>query len=389
MTTRLRPPTPDSFTSRLRSPAVAARVGLWLGISFGTCFVTGLVSHYAQLPSHPVPFPTSPSWGYRLTQGLHVTTGVAAIPLLLVKLWSVLPKLFESPPLRDPRRLLLTALERGSIAVLVAASVFQLATGVLNAAQWYPWTSFSFRTTHYALAWVAIGALLVHVAVKLPVIRDVLAHDIDATGHDRPGATAPGALSRRALVRTTFAAAGVAVLATAGGTVPWLRRVSVFATRTGEGPGGVPINKSARAAGVEESALSPDWRLELVRSGAVLASLSYDDLRAMPQHTVDLPIACVEGWSAQGTWSGVRVRDLVRLVATAQSDVVVTSLQPSGPYRRTVLPRNFADDERTLLALDLSGEPLSIDHGFPCRLIAPNRPGVLQTKWVTRLEVRA
>lgn len=389
VTTRLRPPTPDSFTSRLRSPAVAARVGLWLGISFGTCFVTGLVSHYAQLPSHPVPFPTSPSWGYRLTQGLHVTTGVAAIPLLLVKLWSVLPKLFESPPLRDPRRLLLTALERGSIAVLVAASVFQLATGVLNAAQWYPWTSFSFRTTHYALAWVAIGALLVHVAVKLPVIRDVLAHDIDATGHDRPGATAPGALSRRALVRTTFAAAGVAVLATAGGTVPWLRRVSVFATRTGEGPGGVPINKSARAAGVEESALSPDWRLELVRSGAVLASLSYDDLRAMPQHTVDLPIACVEGWSAQGTWSGVRVRDLVRLVATAQSDVVVTSLQPSGPYRRTVLPRNFADDERTLLALDLSGEPLSIDHGFPCRLIAPNRPGVLQTKWVTRLEVRA
>jgi hypothetical protein len=389
VTTRLRPPTPDSFTSRLRSPAVAARVGVWLGVCFGTCFVTGLVSHYAQLPTHPVPFPTSPSWGYRLTQGLHVTTGVAAIPLLLVKLWSVLPKLFEAPPLRDPRRLLLTVLERGSIAVLVAASVFQLATGVLNAAQWYLWTSFSFRTTHYALAWVAIGALLVHVAVKLPLIRDVLAHDIDATTHDRPGATAPGALSRRALVRTTFAAAGVAVLATAGGTVPWLRRVSVFATRTGEGPGGVPINKSARAAGVEDSALSPDWRLELVRSGAVLASLSYDDLRAMPQHTVDLPIACVEGWSAQGTWSGVRVRDLVRLVATAQSDVVVTSLQPSGPYRHTVLPRNFADDERTLVALDLSGEPLSLDHGFPCRLIAPDRPGVLQTKWLSRLEVDA
>ena len=39
------------------------------------CFVTGLVSHYAQLPVHPIPFPTSPSWGYRLTQGLHVTSG--------------------------------------------------------------------------------------------------------------------------------------------------------------------------------------------------------------------------------------------------------------------------------------------------------------------------
>ncbi len=381
----MRPPTPDTFTSRLRSPAVAARVGLWLGISFGICFLTGLISHYAQLPSRPIPFPTSPSWGYRLTQGLHVTTGLAAIPLLLVKLWAVLPNLFQAlPALGEPRRLLLAALERGSIAVLVASSVFQLATGVANAAQWYPWFTFSFRTVHYALAWVAIGALLVHIAVKLPVIRDVLTSDIDATTHDRATATEAGALSRRALVRTTFAAAGVAVLATAGNTVPWLRTVSVFAVRTGEGPGGVPINKSAKAARVEESATSSDWRLEIVVGGVVARTMTYADLRAMPQHTVDLPIACVEGWSAQGTWSGVRISDLLD-----GGDVTVTSLQPSGPYRTTILPANFAGDDRTLLALDLSGETLSLDHGYPCRLIAPNRPGVLQTKWVTRLEVSA
>lgn len=388
MTSRLAPPTPGRFTSRLRSPAVAARVGLWLGIAFGLCFVTGLLSHYAQLPSRPVPFPTSPSWGYRLTQGLHVTSGIAAIPLLLVKLWSVLPLLFDAPPLRDVRRLLLTGLERASIAVLVAASIFQLTTGLFNAAQWYPWTSFSFRTAHYAIAWVAIGALVVHIAVKLPLIRDVLTSDIDATTHDRPTATADGPLSRRGLVRTAFAAAAVATLATAGGTVSWLRDISVFATRTGEGPGGVPINKSARAARVEESATSADWRLEVLVDGATVGSMTYPDLRAMRQHTVDLPIACVEGWSAQGTWSGVRLVDLLASFdAPPDRDVVVTSLQESGPYRRTTLPANFASDERTLVALDLSGQPLALDHGYPCRLIAPNRPGVLQTKWLSRLEV--
>jgi DMSO/TMAO reductase YedYZ molybdopterin-dependent catalytic subunit len=53
------------------------------------------------------------------------------------------------------------------------------------------------------------------------------------------------------------------------------------------------------------------------------------------------------------------------------------------------LPANFADDRRTLVALELGGQPLSIDHGFPCRLIAPDRPGVLQTKWLTSLEVDA
>jgi DMSO/TMAO reductase YedYZ molybdopterin-dependent catalytic subunit len=44
-------------------------------------------------------------------------------------------------------------------------------------------------------------------------------------------------------------------------------------------------------------------------------------------------------------------------------------------------------DPLTLLALQLDGEPLHPDHGYPLRLIAPNRPGVLQTKWVTRLVV--
>ena len=41
-------PRPSDFTSRLRGPEVAARVGLWLGICFGICFVTGLISHFAQ-----------------------------------------------------------------------------------------------------------------------------------------------------------------------------------------------------------------------------------------------------------------------------------------------------------------------------------------------------
>ncbi len=384
----MRAPAPGDFTSRLRSPAVAARVGVWLAITFGLCFLTGLVSHYAQLPSRPIPVPTSPGWGYRLTQGVHVTAGVAAIPLLLVKLWTVLPNLVEALPLRPPRRLLLTALERGSIAVLVAASVFQLATGLANAAQWYPWVSFSFRTVHYALAWVAIGALLVHIAVKLPVTRDVLGADIEATSHDRPTAVRPGAVSRRTLVRSALAASAVAVLATAGGTVPWLRRVSVLAVRSGEGPQGIPINKSAAAAGVEASATDTAYALRVVVDGREAAALGLADLRALPQHSHDLPIACVEGWSASGTWSGVRVRDVLAAAGIGtDTGVTVVSLQERGPYRRTILPANFAGDERTLLALDLAGEPLDLDHGYPCRVIAPNRPGVLQTKWVAALEV--
>lgn len=46
-------------------------------------------------------WPTGPHWLYRLTQGLHVTVGFILVPVLLAKLWSVIPKLFVLPPVRS------------------------------------------------------------------------------------------------------------------------------------------------------------------------------------------------------------------------------------------------------------------------------------------------
>ncbi|HEX3931078.1 MAG TPA: molybdopterin-dependent oxidoreductase [Nocardioides sp.] len=379
-------PQEDDFTSWLRSPAVTARIGVWLGVTFGLAFVTGVISHWAQTPAPWLPFPTSPSWGYRVTQGVHVISGTAAVPLLLVKLWTVFPKLVARPP-KSLGALLAHGLERISIGVLVASAIFQLASGLANSAQWYPW-HFHFRATHYAVAWIAIGSLLVHIAVKLPIVRAAFAADVDDTAQDRPGmAAGPGVLTRRGLLRTTWTAAGVAVLATAGATVPWLRHVSVLAVRSGTGPGGVPINHTAAERGVVSSATSAAYRLVVAYDGRE-TSYTLAELRAMPQATASLPIACVEGWSAGATWTGVPVRDLLaRAGAPARSQVIVRSLQSSGGERYSYLAPNFTEDPRTLLALRLHGEPLSLDHGFPCRLIAPDRPGVLQTKWVGRLEV--
>ncbi len=217
------------------------------------------------------------------------------------------------------------------------------------------------------------------------MIRHALGADIEDTAHDRETATEPGALTRRGLVRTTWAAAGVAVLATAGNSVGWLREVSVLAVRSGEGPQGVPVTRSAAAARVEEVATGDDYRLEVVH-GSTTRRFTLEELRAMPQHSEELPIACVEGWSASGTWRGVRLRTLLDAVgAPADASVSLESLEESGPFRRSTLPGNFADDDRTLVALELNGEPLDLDHGYPARLIAPNRPGVKQTKWLGRI----
>jgi DMSO/TMAO reductase YedYZ molybdopterin-dependent catalytic subunit len=62
-------------------------------------------------------------------------------------------------------------------------------------------------------------------------------------------------------------------------------------------------------------------------------------------------------------------------------------MQTTGGYRSSQLTRAWLRDRHTLLAYDLHGEALHVDHGAPLRLVAPNRPGVMQTKWVHRLEV--
>ena len=155
------------------------------------------------------------------------------------------------------------------------------------------------------------------------------------------------------------------------------------------GPQGVPINRTALEARVRDLALDPGWRLRVEGQVSQPLSLSLDDLRALPQDEAVLPISCVEGWSATGRWRGVRVRDLLAMAgASPHRGATVESLQPGrSPYRRSRLDPRYIHDADTLLALELNGAALHIDHGFPLRLVAPNRPGVLQTKWVHRLVV--
>ncbi|MFI6444524.1 molybdopterin-dependent oxidoreductase [Kitasatospora sp. NPDC050543] len=355
-----------TFSSTLHGPRTAVVLGRWLGAALLTCFLTGLLSHLVQ--ESPSWLPSRPANGYRLTQGLHVISGIAAIPLLAAKLWTVYPKLFEWPPARS----VLHALERLGIAVLVASMVLELFTGLFNTLQWYPWP-FPFRQTHFWLGWLATGGLLLHIAAKAPQIAE----------HWRR--VRPGLPERRAFLTAVTAAVGVVTLTTAGQSVPWLRALDLFAPRRPDlGSQGLPVNRTAAQAGT--TTVPADWRLTV--DGPHPLRLSLADLARLPQYEAELPIACVEGWSAGARWAGVRVRDLLDLAgAPADARLRVTSLEADGPYRVMDMPAQYVRDPLTLLALRVNGEVLNADHGYPARIIAPNRPGVLQTKWVARMEV--
>lgn len=354
----------------------AAILGVLLGVSFSICFLTGLYSHLAQHPPSWFTLPASPAWLYRVTQGVHVITGIASIPLLLAKLWAVYPKLFRWPPFVSVAH----ALERVSLLPLIAGALFLLWTGVANIDLWYP-LPFFFPAAHYWVAWVTVGALIVHVGAKIGTTRAALSR--------RRSESSTARAERRRFIGLVGTGSALLTITTVGMAIEPLQRLALLAPRRLDtGPTGFPVNKAAAEAGVVAAALSPDYRLEVVGDSIVSRSFSLADLQSMPLHEAELPITCVEGWSVNVRWRGLRLRDLLAHVgADDNATVTVRSLEVDGLYAQSDVNGTQARASNTLLALEAEGSPLDIDHGYPLRLIAPNRPGVMQTKWLSRVEI--
>lgn len=405
------------WRSPLRGPWLTSVLGAALLPLVVVCALTGYLSQAAYDPTlgsnsllppgapdlYFFSWPTHPAWIYAATQGLHVGSGLVAIPLLAAKLWSVMPKLFEWPPLRSVAHLL----ERLSLALLVGGSLFVFGTGLLNIQVYYPWP-FRFLTAHYYGSLVFVAAFALHVGLKLPTVRrafrerGVLAPLRAGLAETEPEPFAPGTaapldpaaptISRRAFLGTVGAASlGVGFMAAAqaiGGPLRQLGLLTPHSTQLGSGPNGFQVNKTAAAVGVKASQTGSGWRLKL--AGPRAAELSREQLLAMPQHSYDLPIACVEGWSTTQRWSGVRLRDLAAAAGvSAPREVLVESLQRAGALRRATLSSGQIADERSLLALRVNGVDLSLDHGFPARVIVPGAPGVHCTKWVGAMTFEA
>ncbi|MEU9245533.1 molybdopterin-dependent oxidoreductase [Streptomyces shenzhenensis] len=398
------PTSPGFWRSPVRGTWFTSVLGLVLLAGITVLFVTGLLSYAAYNPDlaavndqtpdkgilgfYLFAWPTNPSWLYRATQGLHVTLGIALIPVLLAKLWSVVPKLFTLPPARS----LAHALERISLLLLVGGGLFEFTTGVLNVQLDYLFPG-SFYPLHFYGAWVFFAAFLAHAALKTPAaLRAVRERRQDEAELAPPRPDAP-TVSRRGALRFVSGASLLLLVTTAGQSIGGaLRRTALLAPHggadPGSGPNGFQINKTAAYAGVDPKETGEEaWRLVVTGPDGRTVRLSRPELLRLPQHSAALPIACVEGWStADQWWRGVRLRDLAALVGYDDPpDVLVESLQRHGAFRRGALRANQVADPRSLLALQVNGEDLSPDHGYPARVIVPAAPGVLNTKWVARM----
>ena len=410
----------DVWRSPLRGPWLASLLSAALLPLLILTALTGFLSHVAyetELPGNAIggsdgilapiyrtlDWPTGWAWLYAVNQSVHIVAGFAAAPILLAKLWAVIPKLWERPAVRS----LAHALERLSLALLVGGALFVFVTGVFNIQIYYPW-NFSFVPSHYWASFVFLGALGFHIALKLGVMRQAFRDDgivaplrrdlagttaeVPSASESVPTAPDPPTISRRGFVVVVGGTSiGLAFMMAAQSIGGPLRGLALLAPRGrdyGSGPNDFQINKTASAAGITPTLAGPFWTLALTGSRETM--LIRAQLLQMKQSTHDLPIACVEGWTTTQSWTGVPLRDLARLAGAGKDDILlVESLQEAGSFRDAALTPAQIADPRSLLALKVNGADLSMDHGFPARIIVPALPGVHNTKWVASLTFRS
>lgn len=349
-------------------------------------------------------WPTEPAWLHGLNQSLHVLAGLAAVPILAAKLWVVIPNFYKWPPATSVAQ----ALERTSLALIIGSSIFLVFTGLWNIAYWYPW-QFGFVQAHFYAAFIFTGSFVAHVVLKLPTMRRAfrergvlrpLRDDLARTEPEpyREGVSAPlepdpPTISRRGMLGMVGGLSlGMVALTIGQHLGGWARRTALLAPRGQEpasaGSQGFQVNQTAEKARITQELVGPDYRLEVV--GRRTVRFTREQLLDLPQRTERLPISCVEGWVTYQTWTGVQLALLAEMAGVLEPDeLFVESLQPAGAFDTVTLRGSRVTDPRALLALAVNGEELSLDHGYPARIIVPASPGVHQTKWVARLTWRA
>jgi DMSO/TMAO reductase YedYZ molybdopterin-dependent catalytic subunit len=134
--------------------------------------------------------------------------------------------------------------------------------------------------------------------------------------------------------------------------------------------------------GLEDKSFKVEnWKLRLEREDKTILEITIDQIKALPKTEIVFDFKCVEGWDQIQYWGGLRFKDLVKHFQLEQytRHKFVGMETPDKKYY-VGLDMESALHPQTLLAYEMNGEPIPMNHGAPLRLIIPVKYGIKNIK---------
>jgi DMSO/TMAO reductase YedYZ molybdopterin-dependent catalytic subunit len=105
----------------------------------------------------------------------------------------------------------------------------------------------------------------------------------------------------------------------------------------------------------------------------------------LPETTQITRHVCVEGWSAIGSWSGIPLRDFLKMVG-ADTRAKYCYFRCAEGYANSIdMPT--ALHPQTLMAFKCDRQVLTRAYGFPMKIRIPTKLGFKNPKYVVSMEV--
>ena len=127
-----------------------------------------------------------------------------------------------------------------------------------------------------------------------------------------------------------------------------------------------------------------DYKLRVDGDVSNPLQLTVDDLYAMSDVQKTLKIQCVEGWAANVLWEGIPILYLLSKAGATPKSIAHVTVQSITGYNAILSSDEVANPDN-MIALKAAGIPLTVEHGFPARLVAPARLGLEWIKYVNRI----
>ena len=132
-----------------------------------------------------------------------------------------------------------------------------------------------------------------------------------------------------------------------------------------------------------------EWTLEITGLVENPIELNYKQILAMPQESIFATLETISnppGGSSIGNavWTGVPFEHILDLVEV-ESDVIKVAFFCDDGYS-TSITIDEAMEEGVILAYKMNGQTLSAEHGFPVRMVVPEKYGMKWPKWINKIE---